>query len=110
MPDLAIHSAFDVNSDPSHPGLWRGIFPHKNEAGAAMVILVIVGFYIATAASRVLGWSIVLLAAGLLVASGSKTAILLSPGDPRRHGPLPGPDRRLGADPRCCSVRSRASR
>ena len=79
VPNLAIHSAFDVNSDPSHPGLWRGIFPHKNEAGAAMVILVIVGLYIATVASRVLGWTIVLLAAGFLVASGSKTAILLLP-------------------------------
>jgi O-antigen ligase len=79
VPNLAIHSAFDVNSDPSHPGLWRGIFPQKNEAGAAMVILVIVGLYIASAASRVLGWSVVLLAAGFLVASGSKTAILLLP-------------------------------
>ncbi|MCJ2119813.1 O-antigen ligase family protein [Methylobacterium sp. J-001] len=79
VPDLAIHSAFDVNSDPSHPGLWRGIFPQKNEAGAAMVILVIVGLYVASAASRVLGWTIVLLAIGLLVASGSKTAILLLP-------------------------------
>ena len=79
VPNLAIHSAFDVNSDPSHPGLWRGIFPHKNEAGAAMVVLVIIGFYVAAAASRMLGWSIVLLAAGFLVASGSKTAILLLP-------------------------------
>lgn len=79
VPDRAIHSAFDVNSDPSHPGLWRGIFPQKNEAGAAMVILVIVGLYVAAAASRVLGWIIVLLALGFLVASGSKTAILLLP-------------------------------
>ena len=79
VPNLAIHSAFDVNSDPSHPGLWRGIFPQKNEAGAAMVILVIVGLYVATVASRVLGWAIVLLAAGFLIASGSKTAILLLP-------------------------------
>ena len=79
VPNLAIHSAFDVNSDPSHPGLWRGIFPQKNEAGAAMVILVIVGLYVASAASRLLGWAIVLLAAGFLVASGSKTAILLLP-------------------------------
>ena len=51
LPNLAIHSAFDVNSDPSHPGLWRGIFPLKNEAGAAMVILVIVGLYVAAAAT-----------------------------------------------------------
>ena len=79
VPNLAIHSAFDVNSDPSHPGLWRGIFPQKNEAGAAMVILVIVGLYVATAANRFLGWAIVLLAAGFLLASGSKTAILLLP-------------------------------
>ena len=79
VPNLAIHSAFDVNSDPSHPGLWRGIFPHKNEAGAAMVILVIVGLYVAAASNRLLGWSLVLLAVGLLVASGSKTAILLLP-------------------------------
>ncbi len=79
VPNLAIHSGFDVNSDPSHPGLWRGIFPHKNEAGAAMVILVIVGLYVAAAASRVLGWLVVLLAAGFLVAAGSKTALLLAP-------------------------------
>jgi O-antigen ligase len=79
VPSLAIHSAFDVNSDPSHPGLWRGIFPQKNEAGAAMVILVIVGLYVATVASRLLGWGIVILATGFLVASGSKTAILLLP-------------------------------
>ncbi len=79
VPNLAIHSAFDVNSDPSHPGLWRGIFPQKNEAGAAMVILVIVGLYVATAANRLLGWAIVLLAGGFLLASGSKTAILLLP-------------------------------
>ncbi|WP_267428206.1 O-antigen ligase [Methylobacterium sp. GC_Met_2] len=79
VPSLAIHSAFDVNSDPSHPGLWRGIFPQKNEAGAAMVILVIVGLYVATAANRFLGWAIVLLAGGFLLASGSKTAILLLP-------------------------------
>ncbi len=44
-----------------------------------MVILVIVGLYVATVASRLLGWAIVLLAAGFLVASGSKTAILLLP-------------------------------
>ncbi len=79
VPNLAIHSAFDVNSDPSHPGLWRGIFPQKNEAGAAMVILVIIGLYVATAANRFLGWAIVLLASGFLLASGSKTAILLLP-------------------------------
>jgi O-antigen ligase len=79
VPNLAIHSAFDVNSDPSHPGLWRGIFPQKNEAGAAMVILVIIGLYVASTASRLLGWSVVLLAVGFLVASGSKTAILLLP-------------------------------
>ena len=79
VPSLAVHSAFDVNSDPSHPGLWRGIFPHKNEAGAAMVILAVVGLYVAAAASRVLGWSVVLLALGFLLASGSKTAILMLP-------------------------------
>lgn len=79
VPNLAVHSAFDVNSDPSHPGLWRGIFPHKNEAGAAMVILVVVGLYVAAAGSRLLGWTVVLLATGFLVASGSKTALLVMP-------------------------------
>jgi O-antigen ligase len=79
VPDLAIHSAFDVNADPNHAGLWRGIFPFKNEAGAAMVILVIVGFYVAGAWSRVAGWLIVLLALGFLFGSGSKTAIFLLP-------------------------------
>ncbi|MDP4024561.1 O-antigen ligase [Methylobacterium sp. NEAU 140] len=79
VPDLAVHSAFDVNADPDHAGLWRGTFPHKNDASAAMVILIVVGLYVAAVANRWLGWAVILLAAGFLVASGSKTALLLLP-------------------------------
>ncbi len=98
-----------MNSDPSHPGLWRGIFPHKNEAGAAMVILVIVGLYVASAASRVLGWTIVALAIGLLVASGSKTAILLLPVILAVTG-LCGSSPVAACAACCCSGRSSGSR
>ena len=79
VPDLAVHSGFDVNAESAHAGLWRGTFPHKNEAGAAMVILILVGFYVSSAASRALGWTVAVLAAGFLVGCGSKTALLVLP-------------------------------
>ncbi|MGU3537373.1 O-antigen ligase family protein [Methylobacterium sp. A54F] len=79
VPGLAVHSAFDVMIEPDHVGLWRGIFPHKNEAGAAMVILVIVGLYVAATASRFWGWTIVAAAATFLVGTNSKTALATLP-------------------------------
>ncbi|WP_336485561.1 O-antigen ligase family protein [Methylobacterium nigriterrae] len=79
VPNLAVHSAFDVESDPSHPGLWRGIYPHKNMAGAGMVILTIVGLYVAAVLSRFLGWLIAGAAAIFLLGTFSKTSLALLP-------------------------------
>jgi O-antigen ligase len=79
VPHLAVHSPFDVQADPSHAGLWRGIFPFKNEAGAVMVILIFVGFYVAASASRLYGWLLVLLAAAFLIGTNSKTALATLP-------------------------------
>ena len=89
VPDLAIHSSFDVNSDPSHPGLWRGIFPHKNEAGAAMVILIIVGLYVRATLSRFLGWAVVLLGRRVPRGGRLEDGAAGHAGDPRRHRPVP---------------------
>ncbi|GEP02394.1 O-antigen ligase family protein [Methylobacterium oxalidis] len=79
VPHLAVHSAFDVQAEPDHAGLWRGIFPHKNEAGSVMVILILVGLYVAATASRFYGWTIVVLSAIFLVGAGSKTAMATLP-------------------------------
>ncbi|MDR7038873.1 O-antigen ligase [Methylobacterium sp. BE186] len=79
VPQLSVHSAFDVQAEPDHAGLWRGIFPHKNEAGSVMVILILVGLYVAATLSRFTGWVIVLLSAIFLVGTNSKTAMATVP-------------------------------
>ena len=79
VPHLTVHSAFDVQADPSHAGLWRGVFPFKNEAGAVMAILIFVGLYVAASVSRLYGWVLVALSAVFLVGTNSKTALATLP-------------------------------
>lgn len=78
VPDLAIHQVTDF-VEPEHAGSWRGVFPHKNEAGAAMVIFVLVGLFVARARSRALGWLIVAAASAFLFFTHSKTSLLMLP-------------------------------
>ncbi len=78
LPQYAIHHATDF-LEPEHAGEWRGVFPHKNNAGAAMVLFVFVGFYVARMRSFALGTAIVALAGIFLAFTESKTAIGVLP-------------------------------
>lgn len=77
-PDIAIHSAGDA-LEPEHAGAWRGLFDHKNVAGAMMVILTLIGIFVVESGSKRLGWTVTLLAATFLFFSGSKTSMALGP-------------------------------
>jgi O-antigen ligase len=77
-PQLSIHQATDF-LEPEHDGSWRGVFPHKNQAGAAMVLFIFVGLFVSRTRSLVLGGLIVVLAGVFLGFSQSKTAIAVLP-------------------------------
>ncbi len=77
-PSLSIHQATDF-VEPEHAGNWRGIFPHKNQAGASMVIFVFVGMFVAHVRGLALGGLIVVPAAIFLLFTQSKTAIAMLP-------------------------------
>ena len=78
LPQYAIHHATDF-LEPEHAGEWRGVFPHKNNAGAAMVLFIFIGFYVARMRSVALGAAIVALAGIFLAFTASKTAIGVLP-------------------------------
>jgi O-antigen ligase len=77
-PQLAIHQATDF-LEPEHAGSWRGVFPHKNEAGATMVLLIFIGIFVARAHRALLGGAIVFLATVFLLFTQSKNAIGMLP-------------------------------
>jgi O-antigen ligase len=78
LPALSIHHAGDV-AEPDLAGDWRGFFAHKNGAGAAMVVLIFFGIFIARSSSAVLGTLITALAAVFLAFTRSKSPINLLP-------------------------------
>ena len=78
LPQYAIHHATDF-LEPEHAGDWRGVYPHKNNAGAAMVLFIFIGFYVARMRSFALGATIVALAGIFLGFTESKTAIGVLP-------------------------------
>ncbi|TXN36369.1 O-antigen ligase family protein [Methylobacterium sp. WL30] len=79
VPNLTIHSAFDVTGEYNHIGLWRGIFTHKNEAGSAMSMIAVCGLYVAAVMHRGLGWTITAGALVFMVFAGSKTPLAVLP-------------------------------
>ena len=78
VPQLSIHQASDV-LEPELAGDWRGVFGHKNEASASMVLFVFIGIFIARVRSLGLGIIIVALALPFLYFTHSKTAIAALP-------------------------------
>ncbi len=78
VPDLAIHNVHDV-SEPEHDGNWRGLFPHKNKAGAAMVVFIFIGWFALRSGERVLGFLTVALATVFLGFTMAKSPIGLLP-------------------------------
>jgi O-antigen ligase len=77
-PQLAIHQATDF-LEPEHAGNWRGVFPHKNQAGATMVIFIFVGMFVMRVRSVLLGGLIIVPASIFLLFTQSKTAIGVLP-------------------------------
>jgi O-antigen ligase len=78
FPDIAVHSAGDA-LEPEHAGAWRGLFDHKNIAGAMMVIFLFIGIFVTQVRSRVLGGAIIVLSAIFLYSTESKTSMALAP-------------------------------
>jgi O-antigen ligase len=78
-PSLAIHQASELR-EPMNAGLWRGHFPHKNSAAAAMVIAAFIGLFVMNTWSRLAGIVIVALSFVFLVNTGGKTSTAMLPG------------------------------
>jgi O-antigen ligase len=78
VPQLAVHQANDF-LEPEHAGNWRGVFAHKNDAGATMVLFIFIGFYVARVRNFALGGFIVVASAIFLAFTQSKTAIGVMP-------------------------------
>lgn len=78
-PELAIHQPSELR-EPMNAGLWRGHFPHKNSAAAAMVLATFFGIYVLNVWSRLAGIAIIVLSVIFLVHSGGKTSAAMLPG------------------------------
>jgi O-antigen ligase len=78
MPEFSIHHANDV-AEPELQGNWRGFFTHKNGAGAAMVLLVFFGIYVARSGALIAGIVISTLAGIFLIFTESKSPMMLLP-------------------------------
>ncbi|OCP15358.1 MULTISPECIES: O-antigen ligase [unclassified Ensifer] len=77
-PALSIHQASELR-EPMNAGLWRGHFPHKNSAAAAMVIAAFFGLFVMNTWSRLAGIAIVLLSFNFLIHTGGKTSTAMLP-------------------------------
>jgi O-antigen ligase len=78
LPEQAIHQTTDY-IEPELAGDWRGVFSHKNEASAAMVLFIFIGLFIARVRSVRVGALIVALALVFLLFTKSKTSIAMLP-------------------------------
>jgi O-antigen ligase len=74
----AVHQPADF-LEPGLAGDWRGIFGHKNEAGAVMVLITFFGVFIARTSGRLVGSLIVVGALAFLIGSQAKTSLILLP-------------------------------
>lgn len=77
-PERAMHTALDL-IEPEHAGSWRGVYPHKNGAGAAMGLFLMVGLFWARMGQRALGVLVMVLAAIFLVNTNAKTSVVMTP-------------------------------
>lgn len=78
LPSLSIHQSSDF-AEPLLAGDWRGVFGHKNGAGATMVVFIFIGLFVARQRNIFLGALIVILAGTFLVFTRSATAIAMLP-------------------------------
>ena len=77
-PGLAVHQVQDL-TEPSLAGAWRGMYSHKNEAGAMMALFVFVGLFVAATANAAVGTIVALAALVFLFFTSAKTSLILLP-------------------------------
>jgi O-antigen ligase len=77
-PSAATHTSGDL-LEPEHAGAWRGLFDHKNIAGAMMGIFVMIGLFVARTRSPAAGRALAAFAFLFLLFTKSKTTIALTP-------------------------------
>lgn len=77
-PEVTIHQAIDL-IEPQLAGDWRGVFSHKNTAGAIFSVVVFIGLYSARAGFPISGLATALVALVFLVFSGAKSSMVLLP-------------------------------
>jgi O-antigen ligase len=78
LPERSIHWASDA-LETDLAGNWRGLFPHKNQTGGVMVLLVFIGLFYARVRNLPIGWAIAAMAALFLFFTKSKTSMALLP-------------------------------
>ena len=77
-PEVAVHQPTDY-IEPELAGDWRGVFAHKNQASATMVIFIFIGLFVARVRNIFLGGLIVALSSIFLICTASKTSIAILP-------------------------------
>ncbi len=77
-PSLSIHQSTDF-LEPELAGNWRGVFAHKNEASAVMVLFVFVGLFAGRVRGAAIGAAIIIPALAFLFFTQSKTSIVMLP-------------------------------
>ncbi len=78
IPERAIHQVTEL-VEPQLAGAWRGVFAHKNVAGAACALMIVIGLFVRKAYDARAGWAIVVAGGTFLVLTGSKTPMGLLP-------------------------------
>lgn len=78
-PELAIHQWTDVG-ETELAGAWRGIYNHKNGAGAMMVVFVFAGLFVGRVWNRAAGTGLAVAAALFLPMAQAKSALALGLG------------------------------
>ena len=78
VPARSIHQAADF-LEPELAGDWRGVFGHKNEASAVMVVFVFIGLFVARVRGIALGAAIIAPASAFLLLTQSKTSMAMLP-------------------------------
>ena len=77
-PSLSIHQSSDF-LEPELAGDWRGVFGHKNEASAVMVLFTFIGLFVGRIRGAIVGAVIFVPALTFLVFTQSKTSLAMLP-------------------------------
>ncbi len=78
VPSHTIHQFADF-LEPGLAGDWRGIFGHKNEAGAVMALMTFSGIFITHTSRKLIGSLVAVGAVAFLIGSQAKTSLILLP-------------------------------